>query len=858
MTHFQVIQWLSFAIIVANSVWVDYNPSDGEVESWNGEFFFVVYPDNDDGPMVQSPKTRIETSTTHPTRITTQNPTNTPTKRPTKQPTPRPTRKPTSKPTSKPTMPLTEPWDKVASPLSTKQNKRHNVESSNDDKLLKDAQRKARALTANAPQAKARGANTINLYDYAFKYHGVTRPEMEAALAQYQDTLIDDPENKAVIIKQYTCSNKHDLSHVSSFMTCIDVTLEELHQFAALIIEVGPNTAICGKVFSKTFSTFITMLRTLHNRDHLYGSVVERIRSVLDLFFLKLSRKQTLAKEVINFMQYMGCDKFFDLDSDLTITFTLSTLSSNLGKIAIRFLLISYQELLASKVLETSELLTVTKYAIDNKIPNKFKAKFELLQRQYYDVISRMNITTCRDDEMTKELDVLMRYHTDLSLFAFDLQLASDIYACIFNKRSFGTIAVSAGIVAKSTDIDKLLMVLGYSENSIFRYRVDIAKHSVTGFRFYVTPIKLGLVTKFNETLPEMSKKHRKKRPVRKSENGTQHSNANVSTKHVRLIAIPEDVRETMPEMVGKMCAKVLNDPNYAAVIVQDEGAMNTYSFTSTTMGTTPRVFVVYDIIDSTFDAVLNTIINFMNDILQLSKTGDGVKSIIYLLGDVISVCGKLDNSLILDKVFASVAHRNDSKSQDIHVASELFHVFKKTGQIQKADFDKYIPDGMDMMDIAFDSLVLVELAFLEIQALRIKSVQSIIGRSAWSRDEKMPNSLFGVFKQLQSLVFSKIWTSCIHKYVGMMDDINGAYVKKFKSDLVDMRDEFKHLIVISRIGNIIYNWYRHGARVLIGIVVDENVITPLLYDVFCSLGYTEKSILITTPDITNATDLNS
>eukprot|EP01083_Nonionella_stella_P189076 698430_1 len=150
----------------------------------------------------------------------------------TKQPTPRPTRKPTSKPTSKPTMPLTEPWDKVASPLSTKQNKRHNVESSNDDKLLKDAQRKARALTANAPQAKARGANTINLYDYAFKYHGVTRPEMEAALAQYQDTLIDDPENKAVIIKQYTCSNKHDLSHVSSFMTCIDVTLEELHQFA--------------------------------------------------------------------------------------------------------------------------------------------------------------------------------------------------------------------------------------------------------------------------------------------------------------------------------------------------------------------------------------------------------------------------------------------------------------------------------------------------------------------------------------------------------------------------------------------------------------------------------------------------
>eukprot|EP01083_Nonionella_stella_P074860 203197_1 len=452
--------------------------------------------------------------TLHPTKLPTNNPTKSPTARPTKSPTAHPTKSPTTyptnhptfKPTKKPTqtptsLPTAKPtgrWDTPKNVMTPPKHNKQNNNSSNpfsDAQLLKHAQRKAREHIVNS--TKPRTQNVIKLYDYAF-YPGATKQEIEDAAAMHQGILIDDLDHKAVITRDVRYSSQ---SYVSSFMTDLDIALEELHYLVASIAHVHGNIAgVDENKFNEGFSSFLKLLRPLHQQMHLGGSVVHNLRSELDAFCDRTN--QTGGN---NLIRLMHSSELLDYDVEIVTTFKLSGESGNLF---IRFLLIAYQEMLRFKLDETKGFITHTSYGNDSKIPVKFRNEFESFEKSYHDV---MNLSRCADEKMMDAFGVLMMFQGSLSLFSYDLQCVTVIYQWRqkSQQKYFGIIAISAGIVAQFSDIDTLLHVLGYSADSILRFRVHVTKKKRSGFNFEARAIEMSTLSKLSSG---NSIKKRKKR----------------------------------------------------------------------------------------------------------------------------------------------------------------------------------------------------------------------------------------------------------------------------------------------------------------------------------------------------------
>eukprot|EP01083_Nonionella_stella_P103799 296795_1 len=778
--------------------------------------------------------------TKHPTFEPTKSPTaqpNTPTKSPTTHPTKHPTFKPTNyKPTQTPTLlptaKPTERWDTSKNVMTPPKHKKNNNSSNlfNDDQLLKHAQRKAREHIANI--TKPRAQNTIKMYEYAF-YPGATKQEMQDAAAMYQDVLIDDVDNKAVITRdfQYTSHQAH--GRVSSYMTELDIALEELHYLVASLVHVhGSIASIDEKQFNEQFARFLKLQLALHKQAHLSG-LVRNLRRKLDAFCDKTPN---------NVIRLIHSSDLLDDDVEIETTFKLSGESGNL---IIRFLLIAYQEMLRFKLAETKGFITHTSYGNDSKIPVKFRNEFESFEKSYHDV---MNLSRCADEKMMDAFGVLMMFQGSLSLFSYDLQCVTVIYQWRqkSQQKYFGIIAISAGIVAQFSDIDTLLHVLGYSADSILRFRVHVTKKRRSGFNFEARAIEMSRLSKLS--CGNSIKKKKKRVSARKlSSNATSMHLTNVSNIsnsqiHVRnrgiikLIHIPDDPMETA--RASKLVSIIVNDSQYDIVILPLSLCMGLY-----------HKYVMYDIVDNVFESISYNIISFMHHIPEIGKRNSALKySTTHLFGAIIFDSINLDKSFlqrVLDLQQQSTGH--DLRKFKL-IVELLYQVYKQSGKFSVNIIGKYIKQDMVNGELIADMLGFMEILFMRITIQRMSHIADIMSHSQWSLDGKIPQILRDQAEDVGTIMWDRRWCHSILSYFALDGSHIGALVReltnidRFKINLMTLREEFAWLSVMCRIGDIIYNFQQEHDYGVIGIVGAEKFITSNFYDVLRSLGYDKDS----------------
>eukprot|EP01083_Nonionella_stella_P074861 203198_1 len=775
--------------------------------------------------------------TKHPTFEPTKSPTaqpNTPTKSPTTHPTKHPTFKPTNyKPTQTPTLlptaKPTERWDTSKNVMTPPKHKKNNNSSNlfNDDQLLKHAQRKAREHIANI--TKPRAQNTIKMYEYAF-YPGATKQEMQDAAAMYQDVLIDDVDNKAVITRdfQYTSHQAH--GRVSSYMTELDIALEELHYLVASLVHVhGSIASIDEKQFNEQFARFLKLQLALHKQAHLSG-LVRNLRRKLDAFCDKTPN---------NVIRLIHSSDLLDDDVEIETTFKLSGESGNL---IIRFLLIAYQEMLRFKLAETKGFITHTSYGNDSKIPVRFKTEFEGFEKSYRDV---MNLSRCTDENMMDSFGVLMMFQSSLSLYSYDLQCATVIYQWrqTSKQKYFGIIAISAGIVAQFNDIDTLLQVLGYSADSILRFRVHVTKKRRLGFNFDAREIQMATLSKLSSG--NSPKKRKKQRPTARklstnaTDNASNISNSSIpvdSRGIIKLIHIPDNPMQTTRQ--SEMLATIVNDPQYDLVILP----LSEY-------GGLHHNYTMYDIADTAYDSISRKIVSFMHHMPEMGKRNSVlIYNTMHLFGAIIFDCVDLDKSFlqrVLDLQQQSAEH--DLRKFELTVEL-LYQAYKKSGNFSANIIGKYIKYETVNGELITDMLGFMELVFVRITVQRMSYIIDIMSHSKWSLDGKIPQILRDLSDEIKPKIWDRRWCHSILSYFALDGSHVGAVVNvlanmdTFKIDLMTLRQEFGWLSVMCRSGDIIYNFQQEHDHGVIAMVGAEKFATSNFYDVLRSLGYDKDS----------------
>eukprot|EP01083_Nonionella_stella_P023085 63823_1 len=152
---------------------------------------------------------------------------------------------------------------------------------------------------------------------------------------------------------------------------------------------------------------------------------------------------------------------------------------------------------------------------MSGKMPRNVKTEFDILQKRYQQV---SELKFLMDKDMIKAFITLMKDCIDISKFSFNLQCARVIHDMKGKQKSFGTIAVSSSIVARSPGMDELLKEFGYSEGSILRFTVGTTRKRHGGYNFKSpTPFKLEPVKDtvptskiINDTVAKKRKKPRK------------------------------------------------------------------------------------------------------------------------------------------------------------------------------------------------------------------------------------------------------------------------------------------------------------------------------------------------------------
>eukprot|EP01083_Nonionella_stella_P274493 931792_1 len=771
--------------------------------------------------------------TLHPTEIPTHNPTKSPTTRPTKHPTSKPTNNPTNRPTALPTEKPTEQWDHAQNinVLSPPKPKKHNSRSSNpssDAQLLKRAQRKARDHIARTHKQ-----NIIKLYDYSFP-PDATKQEMEQAAANYQDSLISDGDNRAVIVRDFTSSSHQPQSHVAALMTDLDTALEELHYLAATIVQVnGDSMKMDEKEFNQAFTLFLKLLRPLHNQPHLSGSVIYQLRDELDAF---CDRTNPTGNCFNNLMHLMHSGDLLDYDVEIKTTFAMS---SEVAQSAIRFLLIAYQELLRFKIEETKGFMTKTLYGNQSKIPVKFKSEFEVFEKSYSELL-RLNVSKCVDQRIVDGFHTLMKFQSAFTLFSLDLQCASLIYEWrqASKQKHFGIIAISAGIVSQFNDIDALLNVLGYSTDSILRFRVFVTRKR-RSFHFDVKGIEMSLLSKLTGAPPKQRKKHAATRKIAGNTSYTTHiNNSSIRAKKnhgiVKLIQLPHDTTEKVSQII----ATIVKDPYYDVVIVAHQDTLNA-----------SHGYYMYDVIDSMYDTISGKIIMFMDEMPKWGPNKSLFKTFtMHLFGSIIFDCTELNKSFlheVLDLLRENTTH--DLRKLRL-VVDLLYGAYKQSGNFTTDTVGRYIKQDKIDGELIGDMLGFMELVLVRIAMKRVENVVRIMGYSKWSQDGEIPLTFKEKAAEIKMQMWDRRWCDCIIQYfVLAMDGSQDAQrmgvlnkIKIFRTNLMILRNEFTWLSAMCRVGNIIYNFQQAHDYGVIGIVGGDilHCFKSIFCDVLQSLGY--------------------
>eukprot|EP01083_Nonionella_stella_P069450 185131_1 len=799
--------------------------------------------------------TKIPTSkptnnpTATPTKMPTGRPTDNPTDKPTKIPTNKPTKHPTLNPTQRPTEPPSDAWDKQSARIAVDPKPIGDSSKPPDDHQLLN-----QALLRNAVRSDTKLQNTIKLFDYTV-VPGVPIQEMEHRCALHQEILSADKENKLIIVPFLNELPQAKLPRVAPFLTDLDAALNKLDQVLLLVVDGAYNitsTDIDEKAFADRLSVFVDKLRPLR-------VIHQHIVSEFVLFYT--TQNKTDAGRM--FLKFTETPQILG-------TWPLSR-SPLLKYIALRFLLIAYHELLNRKVEETNHLITNSSYALSGKIPRKFKTEFEGLRRKVNELSQMKRVI---DDDMPQAFSMLDNQFLDLSLYAFDLQCARVIHDVKSGERHFGTIVISSSSVASKTDIDELLKVLGYSEDSIFRYHVHTTRKRHSGYNFKATPYKLSPTSKLsNNTVAKKKRKQRKS-----NGNKTGDTSSNSLMKHhsiVEFIAVYylTDLSEIVDHMdrdPPSFYKEILTDPQYDVVIIQDQFFLDIHMESCHNRS---QRYAVYDVMDKAFDDMISWVVGFIEMIPTQQNLNSLITLIIHQFGNIVFDLTKLDKSH-LDIIITELEMHSRPMSQLI-VIIKILYVKLRAPSVDENDvaeiLEKHIKNehvNAQGGKLIQDMQIFVECTFMHIVAVRFKNLERMQFFSRLKEDETISASLREILMNVKNRIeyFSKhAWSKAVVKYIAFLIqtesrtlrnrprdthtrmDILGQ-ISNVKAKMDDLNSDFTWLKAMCRIGDIISDFQQrqnhdHGR---IAFVACNRV--PQLYDLLHCFGYCNETIVIAEP----------
>eukprot|EP01083_Nonionella_stella_P264119 896382_1 len=772
-----------------------------------------------------------------PTLKPTQNPTHHPTKHPTDKPTKRPTKLPTLKPTQNPTVPPTDARNKSESARSAK---------SIDNASKPLALRNTANARAKKPQTKLQ--NTIKLYDYTC-IPGATIQEMQKVHMLYHQRLAADDENKLVIIQD----NEHyPHDRVTPFVTDLDVALDKLDQLLYLVVGLSDGNIASNDemLFENLLYAFVIELRPLRATH----------QNIIDEFKIFYSvRNQT----------EVG-DMFLDFIADTQLLGSWPIRSLSYKNIALRFVLIAYQELISLKFEETNHLLTNTSYAMAGKIPRIFKTEFEILRKRYEE-ISQMKYVI--DEDMIRAFGTLGEDCMDISKYSLDLQCARVIHDMKGKQKHFGTIVVSSTSVSQRTCIDELLKVLGYSEDSILRLKVVTTRKRHSGYTFKVTPFKVEPTSKFSDDT--IAKKRRRPRPRKAIGNKTNSSSSIMKHHYGTIKFIPVYYAETGEvttiniDHTPPVYDTILRDDQYDVVIIQDLlfHSIDLYQNISDR-------YAVHDLMDRIVDDIFCWIVCFMERIPQ--QTSKGLDALIthyiHQFGMIVLYLTPLDRSH-LDSVISKMELCGRPMSKLIVITKLLYEELKSEPFDQNNVIQvvtKYIKNehvnaegGKLIQDMNF----FVEFAFMHVVSVGMENMMRIPYYSrldGMNQDEKVPDSL-KVEREVQEMIrylSSGVWSNAMNMHIAQHMSVQMrtqtrrsgrrvdmlAEIKNIKTKMEYFCRDFKWLKMLCRIGDVIHNFQRRQDHGAIALVVGTESIPPHMYHLLDTFGYSNETILIENP----------
>ena len=727
-------------------------------------------------------------------------------------PTPQPTNKPTMRPTEIPTAVVVknrEQWDSSKA-LSRKNcvNGGKNHKKQNDDSSKKDEKYlKAAMQKSNGQKKRERtsATNSIKLYSYELP-DDMPDEERGILIETFQEEMVRGGKYNLVMIKDFTKPSNSNRSVV----TYVDTTDEALDRLTYVVINVlSDEQGYSAQVFNEQFATFIHVLSALD--ESLFHRIMDALTQSqshcmceIDLVFLAHIRNQY--------------DQMKELQWALRVV--EYELSEAMLGIVVRFLYIAYNELLVAKLKNTQQLITNSSYALAGKIPGKFKKEFDRFYAKHTRYV-QVELPVVLKNSSMLAFNMLANYFGDFSLYAADLEIARIIFDWKQkDKSNHGTIVVSAGDLAKATDIDELLNVLGYAPETIERFKV-INSHNAKGKLKTIPFVLAEKTTRITQIASEKSRRRNKKKTP-------------VSPLYAELMPDETSI-DIVENSVDLLCMtdieNAVNNQKYDALIFMDK------SLRFMNLSLLSNRFNLFDEYDVAFDSMWVAMSEFTN---CTSSEEQIALTVTTLFTKIIFELSKLTQRIydfLMDSLRAGV-----KRGKKLVVIADIAYAhYKKIGRYESL---KWIERQHNDTRLKNEMLSFVHIVLLQSSDALLKDIGKIFEKSSYGQSNRIPDRLQSCWQSLFLDAFEFLTK-------GLVTSINilRAPKEKLMRGINLIRANVLQMKLTASIGQIIYEWQQNDKKGMIGIGIDKSLTTSaVLYDVLIHLGYNNNTI--TTQDI--------